>query len=39
LGKRVARYGVLATADSVIAFTKTHLTKAEIRKVIEALKE
>ena len=37
LGKRKSRYGVEATAESIIEFAKKHLSVSDIRKVIKEL--
>ncbi len=39
LGKRKSRYGVEASAESVVQFIKRHLSKPERNKVIKALEK
>jgi hypothetical protein len=39
LGKRKSRYGVEASAESIVQFAKRHLSKSERKKVIKALDE
>jgi hypothetical protein len=39
LGKRKSRYGVEASAKSIVQFAKRHLSKNEIKKVVKALEE